>query len=248
MQKVIRLFKIMPVRDGLKEWGKIQKELLEPLKNPLLQIDEIDLPHAPIKEISSSYHVSLVSILQVNEAIKAEKKGYDAVVLGCLDEPGVTEAKEALSIPAVGEAEASMHIASIVGRKFSFIGGSPESKGIIEDLAKKYGFYNKLASVRKISASPLDFASEKNFIFKKMLLEGMKAIEEDGADSIIGYGSIECIHELQKKLKVPVISPVQASVLMAESLVKLKLSHSKIAYPKPPDISNLEKIKVKYKF
>ena len=242
----IRLYKIMPVRDALKEWGSIQKGLLEPLKSPDVQITEVDLPQAPIKEINSAYHVSLVAMLQVQEAIKAERAGYDAVVLGCLDEPGVSEAKEALQIPAVGEAEAAMHYASLVGRRFSFVGGSPESKGILEDLAKKYGFAHKLASVRKIDASPLDFAARKNGVLERLLVEGRRAIEEDGADSLIGYGSIEGIERLRDELGVPVISPVQASVLMAEALVRLRIAHSKRAYPVPSDLDHIANLKIKY--
>ena len=236
----------MPVRDGINEWGHIQKGLLAPLKIPGVEITEVDLPRAPIKEINSAYHVGLVAMLQVEEAIKAEKAGYDAVVLGCLDEPGVSEAKEALSIPAVGEAEASMHYASLVGRKFSFVGGSPESKGILEDLAKKYGLYHKLASVRKISASPLDFASQKSGVLERLLAVGRQAIEEDGADALIGYGGIDGIEHLRRELGVPVISPVQASVLMAEALVRSNLSHSKRAYPTPSDLSHIEGLQIRY--
>ena len=184
--------------------------------------------------------------MQGEEAIKAEKAGYDAVVLGCLDEPGVSEAKEALSIPAVGEAEASMHYASLVGRKFSFVGGSPESKGVLEDLAKKYGLYHKLASVRKISASPLDFASQKSGVLERLLAVGRQAIEEDGADALIGYGGIDGIEHLRRELGVPVISPVQASVLMAEALVRSNLSHSKRAYPTPSDLSHIEGLQIRY--
>ncbi len=236
----------MPVRDGINEWGHIQKGLLAPLKIPGVEITEVDLPRAPIKEINSAYHVGLVAMLQVEEAIKAEKAGYDAVVLGCLDEPGVSEAKEALSIPAVGEAEASMHYASLVGRKFSFVGGSPESKGVLEDLAKKYGLYHKLASVRKISASPLDFASQKSGVLERLLAVGRQAIEEDGADALIGYGGIDGIEHLRRELGVPVISPVQASVLMAEALVRSNLSHSKRAYPTPSDLSHIEGLQIRY--
>ena len=236
----------MPVRDGLKEWGSHQDGLLAPLKMSGVTITEVDLPRAPIKEISSAYHVGLVAMLQVEEAIKAEKAGYDAVILGCLDEPGVSEAKEALQIPAVGEAEASMHYASLVGRSFSFVGGSPESKGVLQDLAKKYGFHHKLASVRKISASPLDFASEKSGVLERLLLAGRQAVEEDGADSLIGYGGIEGIEHLRRELGVPVISPVQASVLMAETLVSSGLSHSKIAYPVPSDLSQIQGLKIKF--
>ncbi len=69
-----------------------------------------------------------------------------------------------------------------------------------------------------------------------MLVEARKAVEEDGADAIIGYGAIEGLRYLQEQLGVPVISPVQASVMMAESLVRLNITQSKRAYPKPPEL------------
>jgi allantoin racemase len=116
----------------------------------------------------------------------------------------------------------------------------------LEDLAKKYGLFHKLASVRKISASPLDFASQKSGLLERLLTVGRQAIEEDGADSLIGYGGIEGIEHLRRELGVPVISPVQASVLMAEALVRSNLSHSKLAYPTPSDLNQIKELQIKY--
>ena len=121
-------------------------------------------------------------------------------------------------------------------RRFSFVGGSPESRGVILDLVRKYGFESKLASIRKIPAYPLDFASQKAGLPAAMLVEARKAVEDDGADAIIGYGGIEGIRYLQDQLGVTVISPVQASVMMAESLVRLNIAQSKQAYPKPQEL------------
>jgi allantoin racemase len=235
MTRKIRIYKILPVADGLALWGEIHRELLAPLANPEVEITQVDLPNAPIKAISGAYHVELVAMLQVQEAITGAQAGYDAIVMGCLDEPGVPAAKEVLNIPVVGEAEAAMHYASLVGRRFSFVGGSPEGEGALADLVRKYGFLAKLASIRKIQAYPLDFAARKEDLPEAMLVEAQKAVEEDGADAIIGYGSIEGIRYLQSQLGVPVISPIQASVMMAESLVRLNLTQSKRAFPKPVD-------------
>lgn len=240
MAPKIRIFKILPVLDGMAAWGDIQKGLLTPLASPDVEITEVDLPNAPIRAINTYYHTELVGMLQVEEAIKAEQAGYDAVVMGCLDEPGVPAAKEALSIPVVGEAEAAMHYASLVGRKFSFVGGSPESRGIILDMVRKYGFSAKLASIRKIPAYPLEFAAQKDGLPEAMLIEARKAVEEDGADAIIGYGGIEGLRYVREQLGVPVISPVQASVMMAESLVRLNITHSKRAYPTPRDLQPVQ--------
>lgn len=240
MAHKIRIFKILPVLDGVAFWGDVQKGLLAPLARPDVEITEVDLSNAPIRAINTYYHTELVGMLQVEEAIKAEQAGYDAVVMGCLDEPGVPAAKEALNIPVVGEAEAAMHYASLVGRHFSFVGGSPEARGIVLDLVRKYGFTSKLASIRKIPAYPLEFAAQKEGLREAMLIEARKAVEDDGADAIIGYGSIEGLRYLQEQLGVPVISPVQASVMMAESLVRLNITQSKRAYPKPMELQPVQ--------
>ena len=47
-------------------------------------------------------------------------------------------------------------------------------------------------------------------------------------------------------LGVPGTSPVQASVLMAEALVRSNLSHSKRAYPTPSDLSRIEGLQIRY--
>jgi Asp/Glu/hydantoin racemase len=87
----------------------------------------------------------------LDRAIYAEKAGYDVVGVVCLLEPGITAAKEALSIPVVGATEKAMHDASFTGCRFSFLlPGNQEGnlKGAdtavgLEDLAKKYGFNSK---------------------------------------------------------------------------------------------------------
>ena len=66
-----------------------------------------------------------------------------------------------------------------------------------------------------------------------MLLESQKAIDEDGADSIISYGNLGLINFLLKNLKVPVIAPARSTVIFFESLIKLGLIHSKRTFPKP---------------
>ena len=233
----IRLYKILPVADGLKHWGKVHEELLAPILSAEVEVTQVDLPHAPIKSIGGAYYTEMVAMLQVEEAIRGEQLGYDAVVLGCLDEPGVPAAKEVLSIPAVGEAEAVMHYASLVGRRLSFLANSAGGNGVLEDLVRKYGFLSKLASIRIVPGYPLDFSAPPESLRQAVLAQAQLAVDNDGADAIIGYGGIEMISFLQTNLPVPVISPIQASVMMAESLVRLRLRQSKKAFRWPVDLA-----------
>src|SRR5690349_15293207 len=134
----------------------------------------------------------MVAMLQVEEAIKGEQQGYDAVVMGCLDEPGLPAAKEVLSIPVVGETEAAVHYASLVGRRFTFLANSAGGSGVLEDLVRKYGFLPKLASIRIVPGYPLDFSVfPASFLQQAVLAQARQAVDNDGADALIGYGGLE---------------------------------------------------------
>jgi allantoin racemase len=72
---------------------------------------------------------------------------------------------------------------------------------------------------------------------KAVYQEAKKAIDEDGADVIV-LGCTALSHaatDLSERLEVPVVDPAGAAIKMAIDLVELGLSHSKVAYPKPPD-------------
>ena len=166
--KKIKICATIPNMDGIKSWGKILQEFFETIRNPNVEITIADLPKAKIKSVSNAYDSANLGFLHTELAIDAEKKGFDGVAMGCLDEPGVDAAKEILSIPVVGECEAAMHFASLVGRKFSFLipGSITGSKRggdgayFIEDLARKYGLIQKLSSIRSVSAATLDYAKQ----------------------------------------------------------------------------------------
>ncbi|MEE8569675.1 MAG: hypothetical protein V3S97_01595 [Candidatus Bathyarchaeia archaeon] len=65
----------------------------------------------------------------------------------------------------------------------------------------------------------------------------MRARDEDGAEAVIpGNMSLSFLQahaEFEKRLGIPVLDPASLAVKMAEVMVSLGLSHSKVAYPKP---------------
>src|SRR5437762_2821467 len=66
---------------------------------------------------------------------------------------------------------------------------------------------------------------------------GLDALREDGADLLVlgcmSMGFLGITDDLQKRLDVPVVNPVTASLKTAEAVVAMGLSHSKVAYPMP---------------
>ena len=238
MRDRVRVCATIPAAKGLQNWGPIHEEFLAEIAHDGLEVVMVDLPDAPITAISSNYEADLVAPLHVEAALRAEEEGFDAVAMGCLLEPGVSAAKEVVQIPVVGEAGAAMHMAALVARRFSFVGtGTGQSKSQTRgDIARQYGLACHLASVRGVGVSWLSFANEEEGLAELMIKEARLAIEEDGAQAIISYGSLKILRALREALPVPIIEPVTAGILVAEMLVRGRLSQSKVAFV-PPSIA-----------
>ena len=103
-------------------------EMVEPLKDYLntyrqkdTQIDVICFDRG-VKRLDYAYYQALVGLDILNAVKKAEQDGYDAVIIGCFDDPLLREAKEICGrMAVVGLAEASMHLAMVLGDSFSTV-------------------------------------------------------------------------------------------------------------------------------
>lgn len=229
----MRIKVIVPVSTHI--WNEMIKEAYEKYKDPDTELTIVNIQKGP-ESIEMIYDEVWAELETLLEAEKAEKEGYDAVIDYCFGDPGLIALKEALDIPVVGLNEPSIHIASVLGRKFSIVGvGGEKAKGLMIEKVKTYGLEHKLASVRLTDIKVLDIKKDFNKLVNALYEEAKKAIEEDGADVIVlGCGSLLNIAEiLQKRLGVPVIDPGLAALKFTEMLVKLGLKQSKKAYPKP---------------
>lgn len=238
----MRIKVIVPVSTD--QWNDTIQKVYEAHKDPDTKITIVNIKKGP-ESIEQRYDEAWATLPTLLEAEKAEKEGYDAVIIYCFGDPAIEPIKEALNIPVIGLNEPSIHLASMLGKKFCIIGVGGkkiESSRRIVDKVTHYGLGDRLASVRRIDIRVLDIKKEFNKVIDALTKEGMNAIEEDGADVIIlGCGSLLNIAEkLQEKLGVPVIDPGLAALKVAEDLVKLGLKQSKKAYPKPYEKKRLQ--------
>jgi allantoin racemase len=213
------------------------REAYEIYKDPETEIDVVNIEKGP-ESIEQVYDEPWAALPALQEAEKAQREGYDGVIDYCFDDPALEAMKEALSIPVVGLNEPGVHLACILGRKFSVIGvGGAEGTLSFLDRLEIYGLSRKLASVRATDIRVLDIKKDFDKLIKALKEEGKRAIEEDGAQVLVlGCGGLLSIYEiLQEELKVPVIDPGLVALKIVEDLVKLKLSQSKKAFMKPYD-------------
>lgn len=105
---------------------------------------------------------------------------------------------------------------------------------MIRDMVRHYGFEDDVASYRVVGYSTLQFSGENiGNVEDVMLKVAGVAIEQYCAKAITGYGGPAVFSRLRAELPVPVVCPLQASILAAEMLARSNLSYSKFSYPLP---------------
>ena len=173
----------------------------------------------------------------IESIIIAEKKGYDVAIISCFSDPGLEACREKVNIPIVGSGENAILLSAQLGNKFSILSPLHNNSFSFNKRIFSMGLEKKYCSTRGIGMSVLDLAKDRKKTLNKILSIGKAAINKDGADVLILGCMSMAFHDIapdiQKKLKVPVINPVKASLLTAEALVKMNIFHSKITYPKP---------------
>ena len=191
----------------------------------------------------------------VRAACKSGK--YNAVVLLGGGDPGFREAREigrSYGIPVTACGNAQMHVATMLGGRFSVIDVSELHNMRMQDLVVEYRFAQSCASIRNIGfylphpANPAERAirgerekverGETSEMLETALAESLAAIEEDGAE-IITFGCSAAYWmqpHLQRRLNeigwdIPVLEGYRCAIEQAKMLVDLGVDASGLAYP-----------------
>jgi allantoin racemase len=231
--RVIRPVIGLPTRDSL-------VVELSAVAAPGTKTSEVSLDKGPAS-IESTYESALAAIGVVDKIVEAEQEGVDAVVANCMDDPGVEAGREMVSIPVIGPAETSMHVAAMLGHRFSVIAVLEADERPFFDHATKAGLASRLASVRAINIPVLELGDRERTV-TALLEQSVRAVKEDGAHVLIFgctgmagmAGAVEEGMRRQGITDVPVIDPAVLAFKMAEALAGMGLSHSKRTYPTPP--------------
>jgi allantoin racemase len=205
------------------------------LKGTVVEITDIQTGPSSIESAFEEY-LSVPGTVEM--AIQTEKDNFDGMILGCFGDPGLEALREMVSIPVVGPGETAMHIAAMLGHRFSIVTVLDSVVPSMERLARVVGLDKKLASVRAVNVPVLDLRRNGEATTNRMMEESRKAIQQDRADVIVlGCMSMAFMgvsDKMQQSLGIPVVNPALASLKVLEGLVMAGLSHSKKAYPFPP--------------
>lgn len=167
----------------------------------------------------------------IRNAIQAEREGYDAVIIGHFQEPGLNEAKSVVDIPVIGLGESSMLYACTLGRKIGLVTIDDVFIPWHEDQAIRYGLDKRVVGVRAINTN-LDefmraFATEEGYrIVIDRFREQVAPLVAEGIDVLIPAGGLPMLLLSREKGfavgGAPVVNGIPIAVKMAEAAVQLR--------------------------
>lgn len=189
--------------------------------------------------IESRYAEFLDTESIVEIAKQAQQDGYDAIFITCFGEPGVSVVRELVEIPVIGGFLSSAMTSNLLSRKFSIVTVVPDVVPMLRELARTLGVEENLTSIRVIDV-PVPQLGNIPLVEEKLLEQSLAAIQIEGAQAILmgctgmlgvrEYVQSEIQKTLSLKNPVPVVSPNQHSVGYLQSMVRMGLTHSRLAF------------------
>lgn len=93
----------------------------------------------------------------VKNAIRAEREGWDAFILGHFQDSGLWDARSAVEIPVVGLGENAMLHACTLGRKIGLVTIHPIHIPYHEDQVLRYGLQQRVVAVAAVESAANDY-------------------------------------------------------------------------------------------
>lgn len=185
---------------------------------------------------------SYLAAIAVMDKVMSYDQPFDAVIQAGYGEHGREGLQELLNVPVVDITDAAASTAMYVGRAYSVVTTLDRTVPLIEDRLRLSGLWDRCASVRASGLAVLELEESPERALEAIVRQAELAVIEDRAEVIcLGCGGMAGLDEqIRQRTGVPVIDGVSAAVTVAESLVRLGLSTSKVrtyAQPRPKVIS-----------
>ncbi|NEE21645.1 Asp/Glu/hydantoin racemase [Streptomyces sp. SID7499] len=159
---------------------------------------------------------------------------YDAVVMAGFGEHGREGVRELVDAPVVDITEAAAHLACLLGRRYGVVTTLERSHGQIEDSLETAGVARNCAAIVGTGLNVLDLGDEER-TETAFLAAAERACAAGAEVLVLGCAGMTGLQRIVgEKLGLPVVDGVAAAVKLAESLVALGLTTSRIGtYAEP---------------
>lgn len=164
----------------------------------------------------------------INNAMEAERQGFDAFALLCMDDPAFRELRQTVNIPIINAGETAFYMACQLSSKFALLGYNPFPVATQTEHAKQYGLAERMVAVEPFNITLKELAESFNSpekVLKEVNQVARKARESGATMLVPGCGCLSMIlvsNNIRQAEGLPIIDTAGVAVKMAEVLVDLK--------------------------
>ncbi len=186
------------------------------------------------------YDRVLVDAGHAAAAAEALASGVDAIYVDTFGDYAIAAMRSLGDRPVIGAGEATLHVATLVARRFSIVTVWPESmRFIYEDRLAATSLGAHCASIRYLGEAPAVMGRLERAeadVTARIIAACRAAVAEDGADAIaLGCSCMAQVHAaVAAAVDAPVLCCSRTGLAMAVAAVLGGWSSSRIAYPRVP--------------
>jgi len=213
---------------GTEAYDAIIRETLEP---SLRDETEVEIRHLEGCPRNIDYYVPkhLVEVEVLRAVVRAERDGFDALVIGCCYDPALTQARELTDMPVVGPLETSASLSRLFGHRFAVVTDHEKAVPELEDRIRVYGLEANCRAVRAIDWFVDDMVGDPAAVARDAHARCREVMERDRAEVVVlGCTIVAACYE-QAVLRgardlagLPVVNPNLMAVKVAELLADLR--------------------------
>lgn len=173
----------------------------------------------------------------VLEALAELDGTFDVAIVAAFGDPGLGGARELMTVPVVGLAEAAMLSACMLGQRFSIVSFSRALGPWFHECVAMHGLLERLASIRLLEGKFATLAGVQEEKEDLLVELALRAIEEDDADVIILAGAplAGLATRVRERIPVPIVESIAAAIRQAELLVALNPKKASVGSFRRPD-------------
>lgn len=120
---------------------------------------------------------------------RAEREGFDAVIIGVLQDSGLKEARSVVDIPVIGYGEVSMLTACMLGSRFAFVAINPDMDPLVRAMIRDQGLEARAAPTAYMDCGYADLsdavAGKPERFLAAFRAAAQKAMREQGVDVLL---------------------------------------------------------------
>jgi allantoin racemase len=123
---------------GTPVYNDLIKETLLQYARPDTEVVVTNTKNCP-ENIDYYYNKHIIELVIMEDVMRAEQEGYDAVIVGCCYDPGVRVARELVDIPVIGPLEATIMMSPYYGHDYVLVTDHHKAVPYLRDMVKVYG-------------------------------------------------------------------------------------------------------------